>query len=132
MIRKSWAIAGLLLLLGLTSGCGFRDRPGLLSRFRARGAAPECNPYGTNGYEGSMVMPVSTPAGPCPCTTVPGGIVPVGGDIFTPNGIPQTGGLPGDGSAGDRLLLGLGIGLLVAGAFAAAVARKRAQSTMEM
>ena len=89
MIRKSWAIAGLLLLLGLTSGCGVRDRPGLLSRFRARGATPDCNPYGMNGYEGSMVMPVSTPAGPCPCTTVPGGIVPVGGEIFTPNGIPQ-------------------------------------------
>ena len=90
MVRKSWAIAGLLLQLGLTSGCGFRDRPGLLSRFRARGAAPDCNPYGMNGYEGSMVMPVSTPAGPCPCTTVPGGIIPAGGDIYLPNGqLPQ-------------------------------------------
>jgi uncharacterized repeat protein (TIGR01451 family) len=47
----------------------------------------------------------------------------------TPKGLPTTGGLPGSGDAGRRLVLGLGIGLLLAGAFAAAVARRREDST---
>ncbi len=47
----------------------------------------------------------------------------------TPKGLPTTGGLPGSGSASGRLVLGLGVGLLLAGAFAAAVARRREDST---
>jgi uncharacterized repeat protein (TIGR01451 family) len=47
----------------------------------------------------------------------------------TPKGLPTTGGLPGSGGASGRLVLGLGIGLLLAGAFAAAVARRRKDST---
>jgi uncharacterized repeat protein (TIGR01451 family) len=43
----------------------------------------------------------------------------------TPKVIPTTGGLPGSGDASGRLVLGLGIGLLLAGAFAATVARRR-------
>ena len=53
------------------------------------------------------------------------------GATETPRGMPVTGGLPGDGTPNDRLLIGLGIGLLVASAFTTAVARKRAQSTIE-
>jgi uncharacterized repeat protein (TIGR01451 family) len=43
----------------------------------------------------------------------------------SPKGLPTTGGLPGSGDASGRLVLGLGIGLLLAGAFAATVARRR-------
>jgi uncharacterized repeat protein (TIGR01451 family) len=51
----------------------------------------------------------------------------------TPRAMPNTGGLPGTGGPDDRLLIGLGIGLLIAGAFTGAVARRRAvRSTMEM
>lgn len=53
------------------------------------------------------------------------------GDTSTPRDMPVTGGLPGDGTPDERLLIGLGIGLLIAGAFTAAVARKRAHSTIE-
>ncbi len=49
--------------------------------------------------------------------------------MATPNALPITGGLPGSGGASGRLVLGLGIGLLLAGAFAAAVARRREDST---
>ena len=47
----------------------------------------------------------------------------------TPMGLPNTGGLPGSGDGSGRLVLGLGIGLLLAGAFAATVARRREDST---
>jgi uncharacterized repeat protein (TIGR01451 family) len=47
----------------------------------------------------------------------------------TPKAVPITGGLPGSGDASERLVLGLGIGLLLAGAFAATVARRREDST---
>jgi hypothetical protein len=47
----------------------------------------------------------------------------------TPKVLPTTGGLPGSGDAGGRLVLGLGIGLLIAGAFAASVARRRQDSS---
>jgi uncharacterized repeat protein (TIGR01451 family) len=46
----------------------------------------------------------------------------------TPRGLPPTGGLPGSGGVSGQLVLGLGIGLLLAGAFAAAVARRREDS----
>jgi len=66
-------------------------------------------------------------------THVPGAPTPTPlAETSTPKAMPRTGGLPGDGGPGERLLVGLGIGLLVAGAFVAAVARKRAHSTMEM
>jgi uncharacterized repeat protein (TIGR01451 family) len=44
----------------------------------------------------------------------------------TPKQLPVTGGLPGAGGEDGRLILGLGLGLLLAGLFVAAVARKRA------
>lgn len=47
----------------------------------------------------------------------------------TPEGLPTAGGLPGSGGTGGRLALGLGIGFLLAGAFAATVARRRNDST---
>jgi uncharacterized repeat protein (TIGR01451 family) len=47
----------------------------------------------------------------------------------TPKVLPTTGGLPGSGDASGRLVLGLGIGLLIAGAFAASVARRRQDSS---
>jgi uncharacterized repeat protein (TIGR01451 family) len=51
----------------------------------------------------------------------------------TPRAMPNTGGLPGTGGSDSRLLIGLGIGLLIAGAFTGAVARRRVvRSTMEM
>jgi uncharacterized repeat protein (TIGR01451 family) len=43
----------------------------------------------------------------------------------TPKAMPKTGGLPGSGGSSDRLLLGLGVGTLLAGAFAAVIARRR-------
>jgi uncharacterized repeat protein (TIGR01451 family) len=66
-------------------------------------------------------------------THVPGAPTPTPlAATSTPKAMPRTGGLPGDGGSSDRLLVGLGIGLLVAGAFTTAVARRRALSTMEM
>lgn len=49
----------------------------------------------------------------------------------TPKGLPVTGGLPGAGGDDGRLILGLGLGLLLAGFFVAAVARRRAQAKAE-
>jgi len=43
----------------------------------------------------------------------------------TPKSLPVTGGLPGAGGESTRLILGLGFGLLLAGVFAAAIARRR-------
>jgi uncharacterized repeat protein (TIGR01451 family) len=49
----------------------------------------------------------------------------------TPAGLPVTGGLPGAGSADGRLILGLGLGLLLAGWFATVIARRRGRTTAE-
>jgi hypothetical protein len=43
----------------------------------------------------------------------------------TPKGLPVTGGLPGPDSPGGRLVLIFGIGLIVAGVFAAAYGRRK-------
>ena len=49
----------------------------------------------------------------------------------TPKGLPISGGLPGAGGEDGRLIFGLGLGLLLAGLFAAAVARRRAETKAE-
>jgi uncharacterized repeat protein (TIGR01451 family) len=55
--------------------------------------------------------------------------VPRLGESSTPKVLPTTGGLPGTGTPDDRLMLGLAAGLLIAGAFAASVARRRRDSS---
>lgn len=48
----------------------------------------------------------------------------------TPKVLPPTGGLPGAGGESGKLVLGLGLGLLLAGAFVVAASRRRAGRTM--
>ena len=80
MFRRSWPMIALLMAATFASGCCFRDRP-LFSRLRSRGQMPEQCPnnyqYFNGGYEGqAMGIPCSMPSGPCPCSTVPGGVIP--------------------------------------------------------
>jgi hypothetical protein len=119
MVRKAFAVAGLLILISVVPGCGPRDRPGLLSRFRARSAMPDCPAYG-NGNE-AMVMdpgmygqPVGMPCcapghGGMPFTAVPGSIIqgtpemmpmPIPGNAIPP--LNPTPGITPPGSATPR------------------------------
>jgi hypothetical protein len=83
-----WGAAGLLLVV-LGSGCGLRDRPGLLARFRARAAMGDCGYYdrwnaGGMCCDAPLVLPCSSPCGAVPGGIVPGAIAP-GVELF-PNG----------------------------------------------
>ncbi len=95
MVRKSWLAAGVVLALTVASGCANRDRPGLLSRFRARSAMPECCPnghgYESGGFGAANGIPCSNP-NPCPCTTMPGSIINGGTDVIVPQ--PPFSGIP--------------------------------------
>ena len=112
MNRGKMVLAAAALALVVGSGCACRDRPGLFSKFRARGTSADCpcppymNGYGMEGFGGAG-MPVSMPGGgaPCPCTTMPGGpIMPNGGvpeymPQPLPNGFPMPPGpFPGNGT----------------------------------
>ncbi len=91
MNRKAWVMTGLLLATPLATGCCMRDRP-LFSRLRARGSMPEQNPnstpYGSPYYFGGgqsqpAGIPCATPVAPCPCESVPGGVIP---GVMMPDG----------------------------------------------
>src|SRR5262245_5303733 len=100
MNRGKVVLAAAALALVTASGCGWREGR-LLSKYRARGAAPECpcppymNGYGMEGFGGGM--PVSMPNGgaPCPCTTMPGSVMPGAGipEYMQPQPMPN-GGFP--------------------------------------
>ncbi len=86
---------GFAVVFGLVMipGCGFRDREGLLARFRARLSGPDyvymapTNSYPV-GYELGMPiqgLPVSLNGGlPCPCSTVPGLPNYLGAEVLPP------------------------------------------------
>jgi hypothetical protein len=84
MVRGKWALTGAALVLALVSGCCFRDRPGLLARFRGQSGQPDYHNMG-NGYGVPMGVPMSMPnGGGCPCETIPGGFNGAGMEFMPP------------------------------------------------
>jgi hypothetical protein len=96
MVRKTSGVVLLLVFMGVVAGCGPRERPGLLARFRARSAMPDCPPYCSEGLVMDSGACGQAPGIPCcaptnggmPIRIVPGTVIP---------GTPETMPLPGNG-----------------------------------
>lgn len=96
MTRRTVMLAALLTLI-FVSGCGWRDRPRLLGRWRDR--TPDCTDYAP--YARGYGLPPNgqyfgaAPAMPCsmgeglPIMTVPGGITAPGGEVIMPQPLPN-------------------------------------------